>query len=110
MDLLVNNGHGFAWHMDGKKRIGWINRCSVCGKHISVGMTFYDGQANRYCYDCNERRKKERKRESALRIRKGRIEKARELYKQGKKPSEIAAELSVTREEVYKLLSEGKND
>lgn len=81
--------------------------CSICGADITRSMKFHDNMANRYCYDCYQAMKARSKRPAVKKpkgTRKISCRKAKKLYKDGYKPSEIASMLNCTAEEVYEAL------
>ena len=96
--------------MDDVKRSYQIepNICSRCGRVIAQGQTYYDAHANKFCYDCNEAIKAERRERNAERRRLERIGRANRLYEEGCRPSEIAQMMRIKVREVYELLAEGE--
>lgn len=82
--------------------------CSICGADITRSMKFYDNMANRYCYDCYQAMKArkepiERKKITGEQLINRQI---KTLYRRGRKPSEIAKSLNVSKKKIYEVLDE----
>lgn len=77
--------------------------CAKCTKDITYRVKVYvhGYQGGAYCYDCAEKSKLKGKKKALK-------EKAKAMYREGKKPSEIAAEMHLSKADVYKLLGSGR--
>ena len=77
--------------------------CTKCGKDITYRVKIYvhGYQGGAYCYDCAEKAKPKHKKKT-LKL------KARQMYNEGKKVSEISKEMDMDKADVYKLLGGGR--
>ena len=82
-----------------------VEKCVDCSRALRPGITFYDRFGNRYCYDCWERRKAEKRARRKQRAEEG--DGIPAMYRRGMKPSEIARAKGCTIERVYEVLNGG---